>query len=229
MSGLEQPKDLSQRSDVEAPVRACELIYAGRLLCWKGVHLAIRALAHARQQGAAATLTVVGDGPARRKLVALAERLGVAPAIRWFGQVPRDQLLGMYSEHHAFLFPSLHDAGGMVVLEAGMHGLPVICLSLGGPGEMVDETSGCVVSTTGRSEEECVVALGSEIVELAKNECRRQQLARGALARSRAYSWPRVAASIYTEIEQCLARDAAAGSRAPVSLQAAREARPCAD
>jgi hypothetical protein len=110
-----------------------------------------------------------------------------------------------------------------------MHGPPVICLSLGGPGEMVDEASGCVVSATGRSEEECVAALGSEIVELAKNECRRQQLARGALARSRTYTWSRVAASIYAEIEQCLGRDAAAGSRAPVSRQVAMEARPCVD
>ena len=32
----------------------------------------------------------------------------------------------MYSRHHAFLFPSLHDAGGMVILEAWAHGLPTV-------------------------------------------------------------------------------------------------------
>jgi glycosyltransferase involved in cell wall biosynthesis len=122
-----------------------------------------------------------------------------------------------------------HDVLVLTQTEAWMHGLPVICLPLGGCGEMVDEACGCVVSVTGRSEEECVAALGSEIGELAKNECRRQQLVRGALARSRTYTWSRVAASNYAEIEQCFARDAAAGSQAPVSRQVVMEARPCAD
>ena len=114
------------------------LLYAGRLLWWKGVHLAIRAIARARAQSVDATLTIVGDGPARRDLEKLARELGISDHVIWRGEVSRQELLGMYGAHHAFLFPSLHDAGGTVILEALAHGLPVICLALGGPGKMVD-------------------------------------------------------------------------------------------
>ena len=34
--------------------------------------------------------------------------------------------------HDFLLFPSLHDSGGFVVLEALCHGMPVLCLDLGG-------------------------------------------------------------------------------------------------
>ena len=38
----------------------------------------------------------------------------------------------LFGSHDLFLFPSLHDSGGFVVLEALSHGLPVVCLDLGG-------------------------------------------------------------------------------------------------
>ena len=47
-----------------------------------------------------------------------------------------------------FLFPSFEGAG-MVVVEAMARGCPVVCLDVGGPGEMVDETRGLRVSAAG--------------------------------------------------------------------------------
>ena len=161
------------------------LLYAGRLLWWKGVHLAVRALARARAQSVDATLTIVGGGPARRDL---------------------EKLLGMYGAYHAFLFPSLHDAGGMVILEAWAHGLPVICLDLGGPGKMVDPTCGRVVPVANCSEDECVAGIASEIVALAANEPRRMALCRGAIKRCRDFSWSKIVAALYTEIDSRLQR-----------------------
>jgi glycosyltransferase involved in cell wall biosynthesis len=183
-----------------APEEPFKLLYAGRLLYWKGVHLAIRALASARSQGTDATLTLVGSGPARRDLEELARKIGVADHVIWRCQVSRQELLGMYSSYHAFMFPSLHDAGGTVILEAWAHGLPVICLALGGPGKMVDETCGCVVPVANRREDECIAALGTEIVALAANELRRLTLSRGAIARYRESSWPKVITALYAEI-----------------------------
>jgi glycosyltransferase involved in cell wall biosynthesis len=110
----------------------------------------------------------------------------------------------MYSHHHAFLFPSLHDASGTVILEAWAHGLPVICLALGGPGALVDETCGRVVSVKNCNEEECVAGLASEIAALASDEELRLGLARGATARYRQLLWPKIVAKLYTEIDRRL-------------------------
>ena len=182
------------------------LLYAGRLLWWKGVHLAVRALARARAQSVDATLTIVGGGPARRDLEKLARELGISDHIIWRGEISRQELLGMYGAYHAFLFPSLHDAGGMVILEAWAHGLPVICLDLGGPGKMVDPTCGRVVPVANCSEDECVARIASEIVALAANERRRMALCRGAIKRCRDFSWSKIVAALYTEIDSRLQR-----------------------
>jgi len=182
------------------------LLYAGRLMWWKGVHLALRALAKARAQNVDATLTIVGEGPARRDLERLARQLGIYDSIIWRGEIPRQELLGMYGGYHAFLFPSLHDAGGMVILEAWVHGLPVICLDLGGPGEIVDPTCGCVVPVANCSENECVTRIASEIIALAANEPRRLELCHGTIKRCRALSWSKIVTALYTEIDNRLQR-----------------------
>jgi glycosyltransferase involved in cell wall biosynthesis len=191
------------------PGEPFRLLYAGNLFYLKGMHLGIRALASARARGADVRLAIVGEGPARRDLERLAHELGVAAHVTWYGEVSRPDLLGMYGANHALLFPSLRDAGGMVILEAWARGLPVICLALGGPGGMVDGTCGRVVPVADRSEDECVARLGAEIVALAMNERLRQALGRGAIVRCREFSWSKIVAALYAEIESRLQRGGA--------------------
>jgi glycosyltransferase involved in cell wall biosynthesis len=196
----------------ETPARSAgeplRLIYAGHLWYLKGVHLAIRALARARAQGVDVTLRIVGDGPAREDLRALARRLGLQPYIVWHGQVPRQKLLGLYARHHAFLFCSVRDAAPTVIVEAWAHGLPVICLAIGGPGEMVDASCGRAVATKQRSEDACVADVAAAIAEFAADEELRLALGRGAKARYRQSSWDRVMAALYAEIETRLTLNA---------------------
>lgn len=114
------------------------LLYAGQWLCWKGVDLAITATVASKAQ---ATLTLIGDGPMRRDLEGLIARLGVAN-IELRGRIPREELLRSYADFDALIFPSLHDSGGFVVIEAMAHGLPVICVDCGGPGLAVTPECG---------------------------------------------------------------------------------------
>lgn len=197
-----------------APRRSGEplrLLYAGSLLYLKGVHLGLRALAQARAQGADAILTIVGDGPARADLERLTLGLGLTQHVAFRGHVARDQLLRMYREHHVMLFPSLRDAGGMVVLESWGQALPVVCFGLGGPGNLVDETCGRVVAVANRSEAECATALGDEIVALAADDQMRLSLGAAALARQQHFSWRQIASSLYEEIATRLQQRASDG------------------
>jgi glycosyltransferase involved in cell wall biosynthesis len=88
----------------------------------------------------------------------------------------------------------------MVVLEAWSQALPVICLGLGGPGRMVDGSSGRVIRALGRSELQCGIALGDAIVALGKDESLRLALARGACERYQKFSWQEITADLYGEI-----------------------------
>ena len=71
------------------------------------------------------------------------------------------------------------------MFEAWAYGLPVICLSLGGPGRIVASTCGRVVPVADRSEDDCIAMLASAIAALAEDEeLPRRELSRGAIARS---------------------------------------------
>ncbi len=106
-------------------------------------------------------------------------------------------MIQAYLEHDVFLYPSLHDASPNVILEAFYCGLPVVCLDLGGPGVMVDETCGRVIRTDKLSEEAVIQALSDALMELAKNPELRYKLSEGALARTSQFVWRDVLEEVY--------------------------------
>lgn len=106
------------------------LLYAGRLLPWKGVALSLRVLADRPGW----RLLVCGTGPDEGRLRRIAQDLGVSAQVEFRGWEDRRRLMElMRTESDVFLFPSLHDEGGWVVVEALACGLPVVCLNRGGP------------------------------------------------------------------------------------------------
>jgi glycosyltransferase involved in cell wall biosynthesis len=170
------------------PLRA---LFVGRLLGWKGVHLAIRALARVRAENCDVTLTVVGTGPLEASLKKLAGRLGVSEAITWVGHIPQRDVIELYRGYHCFLFPSLHDSGGTVVLEAMAAALPVICLDRGGPAVLVSADCAAVVATSSATEDQVVDRIAVALTELATDENRRIAMSRAAIARVVGMSWER--------------------------------------
>jgi glycosyltransferase involved in cell wall biosynthesis len=105
-------------------------LYAGRLLPWKGVALALHALTLLPNW----RLIICGGGPDEARLRRLTARLGLLTRVQFLGWLPRDHLLHlMWRESDVLLLPSLHDEGGWVVAEALSNGLPVVCLDRGGP------------------------------------------------------------------------------------------------
>ncbi len=110
------------------------LLYVGRLLEWKGIDLALHAVSQLKQSHPGIRFTIVGDGPASTRLHKLAEELGLSEIVEWVRWVPHTLVQEYYRSADVFLFPSLRDSGGMAVLEAMAHGLPVVCTDLGGPG-----------------------------------------------------------------------------------------------
>ena len=146
MAGLDL-RDFSAREPRREP--GLRLVFAGRMVLWKGIDLALHALAASESE---ATLTFIGTGPGLGAARALAVRLGIASRVEFRGALTRAATVAALTEFDAFLFPSLHDSGGFAVLEAMACGLPVICLDAGGPALAVDETCGVKVPLGSRAE-----------------------------------------------------------------------------
>jgi hypothetical protein len=89
-----------------------------------------------------------------------------------------------YRSHDLFLFPSLHDSGGFVVLEARSHGLPVICLDLGGPRDMVTANSGVAVMNNGQDSAQLATTMAGDICRLLASPEKLAALSAGAVARA---------------------------------------------
>jgi glycosyltransferase involved in cell wall biosynthesis len=195
------------------------ILFAGRMIPAKGLHLALLALSRLSGDHLL-RLYLAGDGPLRASLEAQAARLGVQDRVTFLGMVPRDRFLATYREMDCFLFPSLHDSSGNVVLEALANGLPVICLDLGGPKYFVDDSCAIIVGTRDRTEGEVAAGLAEAMTKLEAAPAERARLAGGALQRARELTWDHQINRAYALIERQLAltdgkrRPSTSGTRA---------------
>jgi len=114
--------------------RGFTILMAGRLHRLKGFSLGLRAFALFREVYPEAKLKIIGSGPEEKKLIRLAEELGITRGVTFISWLPRPQLLTEMKKVDVFLFPSFRDGGGAVVIEAMACGKPVICLDTAGPG-----------------------------------------------------------------------------------------------
>lgn len=179
--------------------RGIRFLYVGRFLFWKGMQYGLRALAMLLHDVPGARLTMVGAGPEGRRWRRLCETLGIAQAVEWKEWMHQSELASVYRSHDVFLFPSLHDSSGGVVLDAMSYGLPVVCFDLGGPGVLVTENSGIVVATARRDRQQLVAALAEAMKSLADQPDRLRAVQLGALARARELTWASVVRQVHGE------------------------------
>lgn len=101
------------------------LITVGRLATQKGHATLLKALGLVKRPW---TLDVVGVGPLEKDLRALAERLRIAPRIRWLGN--RDDVPSLLAASDLFCFPSHWEGLGLALLEAAAAGVPILASDL---------------------------------------------------------------------------------------------------
>jgi glycosyltransferase involved in cell wall biosynthesis len=117
------------------------LLFVSRLAREKNVDLLIDAMRACRVP---ARLIIAGDGPERAALEARAAAYGLGDRIRFAGAVERRALPDLYASADAFVFPSVTETQGLVLVEALAAGTLVIAADaepvrevLGGAGHLV--------------------------------------------------------------------------------------------
>ena len=170
-------------TSVETRVR---FISMGRLLHWKGFHLGVEAFAKANLAGS--EYWILGDGPERSRLEALAKKLKIDDKVRFFGVVPREEALNKLGQCTALVHPSLHDFSPTVCIEGMAAGRPVICLDLGGPATQITEETGFKVSA--KTPDEAISGMAEAMCTLAKDSELRLRMGEAGRKRvSESYSW----------------------------------------
>jgi glycosyltransferase involved in cell wall biosynthesis len=175
------------------------LLYAGRLLYWKGVHIAIQAFSELLTKIPNARFTIVGRGPEEASLKAKALAWKIRDSVDFISWLPQNKLFELYNSHDLLLFPSLHDSSGGVVLEALCHGMPVVCLDLGGPKDIVTASSGIIVKTTALNTTQVASSIASQIYDVLESPTTLAQLSSGAISRASEFILPNRVATFYRE------------------------------
>lgn len=151
-------------------------LFVGRLVPYKGVDVLLKALPHVP-----GSLVIVGDGPLRGDLEALASRLGLGGRAHFVGSVSRSDLVALFHAADLLALPSVtpNEAFGLVQLEAHACGIPVVSTALptGVPFANLHGVTGLVV--TPGDVEELAAALGL----LLDDDSLRAELGRRARAR----------------------------------------------
>lgn len=180
-------RDDSLRARLGIAPDAALFAFAGRLVGWKGMAVALKALAEPALRDANAKLLIIGDGPQKPELKQLAQSLGVANRVLFHDPVPHDKLPALYGAVDAGVFPSIGDeAFGITIAEAMSCGKPVIASHIGGIPEVVgnEETCGLLVPPGDPA------ALAAAMRRLADDAALRTRLGTAARVRiERLYAW----------------------------------------
>ncbi|PWB55439.1 MAG: glycosyltransferase family 1 protein [Nitrosomonadales bacterium] len=182
-----RPTDIELRAALGATSEDILFAYAGRLVGWKGMGVALRALAHPVMQGTPAKLMIIGAGPQLAELKQLASKLGITDRVLFHAAMPHSELPNMYAAMDVGIFPSIGDeAFGITIAEAMSCAKPVIASYIGGIPEVVGNEESCGLLTPPGD----ILALANAMKILACDADLRQRLGLGARARiTRLYTW----------------------------------------
>ena len=120
------------------------VLSVGRFVPLKGFDVTIKVFARfyhqlPKERRAKVRLLLVGRGPLKNYLKKLGEAEKLGDSLQIIEWLPVEALMKLYRQSQVFFFPS-HEGAGMVVVEALSFGLPVLCFSNKGPGELVNDT-----------------------------------------------------------------------------------------
>lgn len=181
---------------------APQFVYVGRLQRYKGVDVALRALAVARGTRSDLTLAIAGSGAHRPALESLARELGVADAVRFLGFVSEADKIDLFRGSWANLLPSPKEGWGITIVEAGACGTPSLASDSPGLRDSVQhERTGYLVPHGDAR------ALAARMLQLAADPALVERLGVEARYFAEAHSWDRSADETERHLESIVTSD----------------------
>jgi glycosyltransferase involved in cell wall biosynthesis len=128
-----------QRFGFVAPRNSArKLLYTGRLAAEKGLPVLFDSLKMLKDSGYAFELTLIGDGPDRAMLEALARQLGIGDSVIFAGYASQDVVRDTLQQSDIFILPSFAEGVPVSLMEAMACGIPVIGTYVGGVVELIE-------------------------------------------------------------------------------------------
>ncbi|HEY7686393.1 MAG TPA: glycosyltransferase family 4 protein [Gemmatimonadales bacterium] len=176
-------------------------LYVGRLKRYKGVDIALRALALARARRPDVELEIAGAGDDLPRLVAHARTLGLGDAVRFLGFVSEEDKRRLLRATWAVVFPSPKEGWGISNVEAAACGTPALASDSPGLRETVRHGETGYLVPHGDAQ-----AMAERMVELAANPGLVTRLGSEARRFVVPLSWDRTAQATAEHLERLIAQ-----------------------
>jgi len=208
------PVDLSQYHDLEprcvrAALRQAQgvalgleeaelLLYVGRLADEKNLDFLLRAFARVVARRSQARLLLVGRGPRERGLQRLARKLDLGDQVIFTGPVPHSEVPHYAAAADLFVFPSLTETQGLVLIEAMAAGTPVVAVEAPASVDVLAEGGGLLMP----AQED---AFAEVVLELLADKPRRRAMGEQAARAVQRYAIPAAVARLAEVYEAAVA------------------------
>ncbi len=140
------------RKEYSIPHNATLLMYAGRLAKEKNLEFLSKVVSRYMHENSNVWFLIVGDGPERKALESFFEDEGLTSRTIFTGYIPHKEIKDYYKAADLFVFASLTETQGLVVLEALASGTPVVAIAYKGIANVLVNGEGAI--TCGINEEE---------------------------------------------------------------------------
>jgi glycosyltransferase involved in cell wall biosynthesis len=131
--------DVPEAPRLPPPGPGPTLVAVGRIAPVKGLPLLLEAAERLRGRHPGLRVILVGDGPDRDPLWALARSRQLEPVVTITGWVGEDEVARWIDQAHLLVLPSYHEGMPWAALEAMARGVPVVASRVGGLPELVIE------------------------------------------------------------------------------------------
>jgi glycosyltransferase involved in cell wall biosynthesis len=164
-------------------------VFLGRLAAWKGVKFLLDAFSAVADQNPSAHLDILGDGEMLDALQEQSRVLNLTERVTFVGWVSAHDGASRLRAADVLVLPSLHEVGGIVILEAMAAGLPVIATDWGGPSQHVTDETGIRVKPD--SKDGFVKGLSDAMLRLAADPDLRRKMGEAGKKRvaGNLYDW----------------------------------------
>jgi 1,2-diacylglycerol 3-alpha-glucosyltransferase len=174
------------------------LISVGRLAAEKNWETLLQAFAKVYPEHHDLRLVLIGDGPARESLQALASELGIAARITFTGSVPFEEIPAYLKAADAFSFASITEVQGLVTIEAMAAGLPIVAVDGSGTRDIVEHAK------QGFLVENDADALAKGLHELLSDPQQMKRFSHNALKKAKAFDVDQLSKQMISVYEQAI-------------------------
>ena len=163
------------------------VVCISRMMPRKALQYQIKAIPYVLNHEKNTEFIFIGDGPELPKLKILAKTLGVFNKVKFLGHVSRGKLVRLLASSELFAMHTLHEAFGIVFLEAMALGKPIVSTNVGAVPEVVTKDVGILVPPKTPD------AFGEAIVQLLQNKEMRIEMSDACKKRVKDFSWSNIA------------------------------------